>query len=63
MRQAVTLRIYDVTGREVATLLNGLREAGLHHIHWQSGHAPSGIYYVQLTGAGRTDTLKLVKIE
>ena len=61
----VTLVVYSVDGRRVRTLVNGRREAGVHHVTWDGvddGHravAP-GVFYAQLTAAGRHLTRRLV---
>jgi hypothetical protein len=45
----VTLEIYDVIGRNVATLVSGILEAGHHHIVWNAEKFTSGIYFYHLT--------------
>ncbi|RJP74708.1 MAG: hypothetical protein C4524_12610, partial [Candidatus Zixiibacteriota bacterium] len=40
----VSLRIYDTAGREVAALVDGWREAGLHEVTFNASGLPSGIY-------------------
>jgi hypothetical protein len=47
----VTLRIYDVLGKEIATLVNGRQEAGRYAINWDASGFPSGVYLYQLTAA------------
>jgi len=44
----VTLRIYDVLGREVKVLFNGVQTAGRHKIIFDAGPLPSGIYFYKL---------------
>ncbi len=45
----VTLRIFDLLGREVATLVNSLQPGNAYQISWQPSEAlPSGIYFYQL---------------
>ena len=45
----IDLRIYDLQGRSVATLLQGYQSAGRHTVQWQAGSAASGVYLVQLS--------------
>jgi hypothetical protein len=45
----VSLGIYDVTGRLVATLVSGKLEAGYHTITWQPKGLASGIYFAKLS--------------
>lgn len=44
----VTLRIYDVLGRVVATLVNEERAAGPYRVQWDASHVPSGVYFSRL---------------
>jgi len=45
----VELRIYDLLGREVATLVNGWKEAGTYEVTWNAAGVPSGVYYYTMT--------------
>lgn len=57
----VSLRVYDMTGREVATLFDELQSAGLHYYNWigddNSGKLlPTGVYtYALVSGGTRTN--------
>jgi Zinc carboxypeptidase/Secretion system C-terminal sorting domain/Carboxypeptidase regulatory-like domain len=44
----VSLKVYDVLGREVASLANGFKSAGSYTITFNSSSLPSGIYFYQL---------------
>ncbi|MEX2116159.1 MAG: T9SS type A sorting domain-containing protein [Bacteroidota bacterium] len=44
----VTLRIYDVLGRVVTTLVNENRQAGPHSVRWDASQVPSGVYFSRL---------------
>jgi hypothetical protein len=55
----VTLKIYDMLGREMATLLNGEeRQPGAHHIIFSAGHLASGTYIYCLKTEGRRLAMK-----
>ncbi|MBM3330070.1 MAG: T9SS type A sorting domain-containing protein, partial [Calditrichaeota bacterium] len=56
-----TLRLYDITGREIDVLWTG-RGAGRIQIAYQGGHLASGIYLVALESAGRSDRRKVLLI-
>lgn len=60
---AVNLTIYDINGRQVATLLNGTREAGLHSVTFDGSRLASGIYLYQLQTADQTATGKMMLIK
>ncbi len=44
----VTLKIYDVLGREVATLVDGKETAGPHTVTWNASRFASGVYFYRL---------------
>jgi len=44
----VTLKVYDVQGREVATLVSGSLSAGRHRVAWDANGLASGTYFYQL---------------
>ncbi|GEM_PF-1186367 len=56
----VSLRVFDVLGREVATLINQELQSGMYNIPWDAGKFQSGIYYYRLTAGSFSDTKKLV---
>jgi beta-lactamase superfamily II metal-dependent hydrolase len=45
----VNLRVFDVVGREVATLVNGERKAGIHDVLFDGTYLASGLYYYRLS--------------
>ena len=61
--RAVTLRIYDVSGKLIKTLLSGNLEAGNYEISWDAGDLASGIYYYRLTSGGFSETRKMILIK
>jgi hypothetical protein len=56
----VSLRLYDVTGREVAVLLNGRREPGRHEVPVATGRLTPGAYYYVLRAGGAVETRKML---
>jgi hypothetical protein len=56
----VSLRLYDVTGREVAVLARGRHEAGRHEVIVSTARLASGAYYSVLRAAGQERTRSLV---
>jgi flagellar hook assembly protein FlgD len=44
----VTLKIYDILGREVKSLINGLQQAGTHSINFNGSKMASGVYFYRL---------------
>jgi hypothetical protein len=57
---SVSLKVYDILGREVATLAEGRTEAGEHTVQWDATGFASGIYFYRLTAGNFSSTRKLV---
>ena len=51
-RTHVTLRIFDLLGREAAVLLSGVQDAGEHRLHWNASGWPSGLYLCRMEAEG-----------
>jgi hypothetical protein len=60
--QAVTLRVYDIFSREIATLVNDRKGAGLYHVQFDGSKLASGIYFYQLTAGSFSATRKMLVI-
>ena len=58
-----TLKVYDVLGREVATLVDEYREAGYYEVEFNSAGLASGIYYYQLKVGSYIKTKKMVVVK
>jgi hypothetical protein len=50
----VTLKVYDVLGREVTTLMNDIRPAGYHDALWDAGNIASGVYFYRMEAQSLT---------
>ncbi|MBK8554139.1 MAG: hypothetical protein IPL53_25060 [Ignavibacteria bacterium] len=44
--QNVVLKVYDVLGSEVATLVNTKQNAGIYSVDWDAGSYPSGYIFI-----------------
>lgn len=51
----VRLAVYDMLGREVARLVDGYREAGVHQVTFDATHLPSGVYLYRMQAGGFED--------
>jgi len=62
-RERVTLKIFDVLGRDVATLVSGTEDAGPHTVNFDTGDLPDGVYIatLQVGSAVRTREMTVVR--
>jgi hypothetical protein len=58
----VTINVYDVLGRELATIVNETLSPGEYTRSWDARSVPSGVYFYRLQAGPFTDTKKLVVI-
>lgn len=56
----VTLKVFDMLGREVVTLVNERRNAGIHEAHFEASSLPSGVYVYRIEAGGILKLGKLV---
>lgn len=56
----VTLRIYDVIGNEVATLVNEEKQAGYYEVEWDASRLASGVYIYRLQAGNFIQTKKMI---
>ncbi len=59
----VSLNVFDIAGRPIATLANGDRAAGEHTVRWNAAHAAPGLYLVRLNAGALTTALRVVRIQ
>ncbi len=59
-RHGVSLRVYDVLGREVATLVDEFKEAGYYEVSFDASQFTSGVYFYKLTVGSFTSVKKML---
>ena len=59
----VSLKIFNVVGQEVATLANGIQEAGYKSVVWNASGVSSGVYFYRLQAGSFTETRKLILLK
>ncbi len=62
-REKVSLGVYNVSGREVETLVNEELNAGNHLYKWNAAKYPSGIYFYRLKTPGFTSLGKMILLK
>ena len=59
----VTLKIYDVLGKEVKTLVNENKPAGVYEVTWDASSNSSGVYFYKITAGNFTETKRMLLIK
>ncbi len=62
-KSMVTLKVYDMLGREVTTLVNEVKDAGTHTVKFAGKDLPSGMYLYTLTAGNYTATKKMMLVK
>lgn len=57
---SVQLKVYDILGNEIATLVNEQQPAGVYEINFNSNKLASGVYLYKLQAGGFTETRKMI---
>ena len=58
--RSVRLEVFDVLGRRVATLEQGMRSAGLHRVFFDASRLAAGTYFYRLETAAEVRTRRLL---
>jgi hypothetical protein len=59
----VTLKVYDILGRENVTLVNEEKPAGEYEVEFNAANLPSGIYFYQLEAGSYSETKKMILLK
>ncbi len=56
----VKLKVFDISGKEIESLVNGNFNAGVYEINWNAGNLSSGVYFYSIEAEGFKDVKKAV---
>lgn len=59
----ITLKIFDILGREIITLVNEEKPAGKYSVDFNASNLASGIYYYRIQAGGYTDIKKCLLLK
>lgn len=59
----VKISIFDILGKEVASLINGRVEAGYHQVEFDGSNFASGLYLYKIVAEGFTDVKKMILVK
>ena len=59
----VTVKVYDILGREVKTLMNETKPAGYYEINFNASDLPSGTYIYEIRAGNFVETKKMILLK
>jgi len=59
-RSFVRLKVYNLLGQEIATLVNEMQDAGFRSVVFQGSHLPSGVYFYRLQAGKFVENKKMI---
>ncbi len=59
----VTIKVYNIVGKEVATLVNENKQAGSYEVNFDASHLISGVYFYKLTVGKYIETKKMMYLK
>ena len=58
-----TIRIFNLLGEEIHTLVNEQKSAGIYEIHFDASMIPTGVYFYRLATSDFTSTKKMILVK
>lgn len=59
----VVMKVYNIKGEEVATLVDGNRTANFYTVRWDAGDFAAGVYFCRLSTSDYAETIKMVLLK
>jgi hypothetical protein len=56
----VTLKVFDILGNEITTLINGTKSPGTYEVTWNAANVPSGVYFYKVNFDNSTIVKKMI---
>ena len=59
----VQIVIFDLSGKQVESLINEFQEVGYHSVEWNADNYPSGVYFVKMIAGDYISNQKLMLVK
>ena len=59
----VKIKIFDILGKEIETIVNEEKQSGTYELSWNAGNLPGGVYFYQLRAGSFTQTKKMILLK
>lgn len=56
----VIIKVYDILGKEITTLLNEYKQAGAYEVNFNASNLPSGVYFYRMISGSYSETKKMI---
>lgn len=63
IKDLTILKVYDISGRNIATLANGYYTAGTYEVRWDASEMASGVYFTELISGSFRETQKIILLK
>ena len=63
LKDVMTIKVHDISGKEVRSLVHGIFDSGEHKVHWNASNLSSGIYFIRMESRHFVDTKKVSLIK
>ena len=63
LKDVMTIKVHDISGGEVRSIVHGIFDSGEHKVHWNASNLSSGIYFIRMESRHFVDTKKVSLIK
>jgi hypothetical protein len=63
LKDVMTIKVHDISGGEVRSIVHGIFDSGEHKVHWNASNLSSGIYFIRMESRHFVDTKKISLIK
>ena len=59
----VVIKIYNVLGKEISTLVNSVKDSGIHEVNFDASNLSSGMYFYRIEADHFVDQRKMILLK
>jgi len=63
LKDVMTIKVHDISGKEIRSLVHGIFDSGEHKVHWNASNLSSGIYFIRMESRHFVDIKKVSLIK
>lgn len=62
-QEFVTIKVYDISGKEIRTIVNEIKQAGIHYVDFYAFLLPSGVYFYKMSTEDYTQAKRMILLK